>query len=151
VVEEFIIHDETPEIVSEHGFYNNKKNGGTKFKPTLKLVRDMVLGADGQPAKYPPDQWNVYIFHSTDGDTAGDEDGSAEIIEELVDNGLNLYGLIQVEGTKNKFHEALDKRFGKGSAKSRFIRKAHMTNDSPEECKKAVHAMLGKDEVRPKE
>lgn len=149
VQEEFIIHDNDAEIMqsdekgsAEYKFYTTSKGGGTSFKPALQKVEELIK------TKYPLDQWNVYVFHYTDGDPSGDDEESAAIIKSLIKQGLNLYGYIQTEGSENSvFHRKLNATFG---PRDKFVRTMVMNDDSSEDCKRAVQAMLGTEETRKK-
>ena len=141
VAEEFIIHDDKAELTSEDKFYTTSKSGGTKFTPAYEQVRELIK------TKYPLDKWNVYLFHYTDGDTFGAEDNKAAsgILQELFNEGLNMFGYIQTQGQKNgsAFEKEMISTFGD---KNRFVRRAHISDESPEEYKNAIHQLLGKDQ-----
>jgi hypothetical protein len=143
VVEEFIIHDDDAEITTESKFYNEKKGGGTKFAPAYEKVKELI------ETKYPLDKWNVYVFHYTDGDTFSDQDNTdaVKVINELVKKGLNLYGYLQTTEsgrTASSYEKKLQSEFGE---QNRFVRRSHIDGDNPEQCRKAVYDMLGKQTV----
>lgn len=139
VAEEFIIHDDKADITSEDKFYTTTKSGGTKFTPAYEKVRELIQ------TKYPLDQWNVYVFHYTDGDTFGDTDNNdaAGILKELLDQGLNMFGYVQTEGTASSFESTLKRLFGE---KNRYVRRAKLNSESPDEYKKAITQLLGKEQ-----
>ncbi len=65
--------------------------------------------------RYPPNDWNLYLFHFTDGENYSRQD-TARCMDMLHDELLprvNLFGYGQVEsyGTSGDFYEALHKRF----------------------------------------
>jgi uncharacterized protein len=71
----FILHDtEAKEVDDFYTYYNSKVAGGTRVASAFRLVNDIVekenLAAD----------YNVYIFHGTDGDD-WDREGEASIPE----------------------------------------------------------------------
>src|SRR5437868_114627 len=88
----YIIHDAAAQEVDEHTFYHTRESGGTKISSAYELADKIIT------ARYPPDQWNVYAFHFSDGDNWGDD--IAHCIELLNDRllpKLNLFGYGQVE------------------------------------------------------
>ncbi|MFH2091093.1 MAG: DUF444 family protein [Pseudomonadota bacterium] len=71
----FILHDtEAKEVADFYKYYSYKVAGGTKVSTAFKLVNDIVerenLARD----------YNIYVFHGTDGDD-WDKDGKQTIIE----------------------------------------------------------------------
>ncbi len=63
----YIIHDAVAQEVDEHTFYHTRESGGTKISSAYELA-DKIINA-----RYPPDQWNIYAFHFSDGDNWGDD------------------------------------------------------------------------------
>ncbi|HEV3203545.1 MAG TPA: DUF444 family protein [Gemmataceae bacterium] len=88
----YIIHDAAAQEVDEHTFYHTRESGGTKISTAYELA-DKVIGA-----RYPPDQWNIYAFHFSDGDNWGDDiPHCIEILTERLLPKVNLFGYGQVE------------------------------------------------------
>ncbi len=59
----FILHDtEAKEVEDFHTYYNSKVAGGTKVASAFKLVND-IIEKEGLAKDY-----NIYVFHGTDGD-----------------------------------------------------------------------------------
>lgn len=88
----YIIHDAVAHLVDEHTFYHTRESGGTKISSAYELALKLIQ------TKYPPDQWNIYAFHFSDGDNWGDD--IPKCIELLTDQLLpkvNLFGYGQVE------------------------------------------------------
>jgi len=63
----YIIHDAVAHEVDEHTFYHTRESGGTKISSAYEMANKII------DARYPPDQWNVYAFHFSDGDNWGDD------------------------------------------------------------------------------
>ena len=63
----YIIHDAAAQEVDEHTFYHTRESGGTKISSAYELADKIIQ------ARYPPDQWNIYAFHFSDGDNWGDD------------------------------------------------------------------------------
>src|SRR5262249_27904842 len=60
-------HAAVAHLVDEHTFYHTRESGGTKISSAYELCDKLIT------ARYPPDQWNVYAFHFSDGDNWGDD------------------------------------------------------------------------------
>ena len=88
----YIIHDAAAQEVDEHTFYHTRESGGTKISSAYELA-DKIINA-----RYPPDQWNIYAFHFSDGDNWGDDiPHCIELLKEKLLPKLNLFGYGQVE------------------------------------------------------
>jgi uncharacterized sporulation protein YeaH/YhbH (DUF444 family) len=71
----FILHDtEATEVKDFYTYYNSRVAGGTKVVSAYKLVNDIVAKESLEK------DYNIYIFHGTDGDD-WDKDGIAPIAE----------------------------------------------------------------------
>src|SRR5947209_7429291 len=88
----YIIHDAVAQEVDEHTFYHTRESGGTKISSAYELCDKLVT------ARYPPDQWNVYAFHFSDGDNWGDDIPQCmEVLNQKLLPRINLFGYGQVE------------------------------------------------------
>src|SRR5437870_5371189 len=88
----YIIHDAVAHEVDEHTFYHTRESGGTKISSAYELC-DKIISK-----RFPPDQWNLYAFHFSDGDNWGDDiPHCIEILTERLLPKLNLFGYGQVE------------------------------------------------------
>lgn len=88
----YIIHDAVAQEVDEHTFYHTRESGGTKISSAYELCDKMIN------KRYPPDQWNIYAFHFSDGDNWGDDiPHCIEILTEKLLPKVNLFGYGQVE------------------------------------------------------
>lgn len=63
----YIIHDAVAHEVDEHTFYHTRESGGTKISSAYEMALKII------EKRYPPDQWNLYAFHFSDGDNWGDD------------------------------------------------------------------------------
>ncbi len=88
----YIIHDAAAQEVDEHTFYHTRESGGTKISSAYELADKIIT------ARYPPDQWNVYAFHFSDGDNWGDDvPHCMELLADKLLPRINLFGYGQVE------------------------------------------------------
>jgi sporulation protein YhbH len=88
----YIIHDAAAQEVDEHTFYHTRESGGTKISSAYTLADKIIT------TRYPPDGWNVYAFHFSDGDNWGDDvPVCMNILNEKLLPKVNLFGYGQVE------------------------------------------------------
>jgi sporulation protein YhbH len=88
----YIIHDAAAQEVDEHTFYHTRESGGTRISSAYELCERIVT------KRYPPDQWNIYAFHFSDGDNWGDDTPHClEVLTKKLVPHLNLFGYGQVE------------------------------------------------------
>ncbi|GIW79634.1 MAG: hypothetical protein KatS3mg105_1441 [Gemmatales bacterium] len=100
----YIIHDAAAQEVDEHTFYHTRESGGTKISTAYELAAKIIKN------RYPPDQWNIYAFHFSDGDNWGDDiPHCLEILNEHLLPHVNLFGYGQVESPygSGEFYEHL--------------------------------------------
>ncbi len=88
----YIVHDAVAQEVDEQTFYHTRESGGTKISSAYELA-DRII-----EQRYPPDQWNLYAFHFSDGDNWGDDVPKClELLKNDLLPKLNLFGYGQVE------------------------------------------------------
>ncbi|HUR54531.1 MAG TPA: DUF444 family protein, partial [Gemmataceae bacterium] len=88
----YIIHDAIAAEVDEHRFYHTRESGGTKISSAYELANRII------DARYPPNDWNLYAFHFSDGDNWGDDNPRClDMLKKRLLPKLNLFGYGQVE------------------------------------------------------
>jgi sporulation protein YhbH len=105
----YIIHDAAAQEVDEHTFYHTRESGGTKISSAYELCHKLV------ETRYPPDQWNIYAFHFSDGDNWGDDiPHCIELLTEKLLPKVNLFGYGQVESRygSGEFYEYIHEMLG---------------------------------------
>jgi uncharacterized sporulation protein YeaH/YhbH (DUF444 family) len=105
----YIIHDAAAQEVDEHTFYHTRESGGTKISSAYELA-DKIINT-----RFPPDQWNIYAFHFSDGDNWGDDiPHCIEILQERLLPKVNLFGYGQVESPygSGEFFEYINELLG---------------------------------------
>ncbi len=105
----YIIHDAVAHVVDEHTFYHTRESGGTKISSAYEMALKVIQ------AKYPPDQWNIYAFHFSDGDNWGDDIPKClEILSEQLLPKVNLFGYGQVESPygSGEFYDYIHEMLG---------------------------------------
>jgi uncharacterized sporulation protein YeaH/YhbH (DUF444 family) len=105
----YIVHDAAAKEVDKATFFRIRESGGTVISSAYTLAQQIIA------ERFPPQDWNLYIFHFTDGENYSRQD-TAKCMDMLDDQLLpmvNLFGYGQVEsyGTSGDFYESLHKRF----------------------------------------
>ena len=59
----YIVHDAVAKEVDQHTFFHLRESGGTQDLVRLRAVRRR-----SSTTRFPPDDWNIYPFHFSDGD-----------------------------------------------------------------------------------
>lgn len=103
----FIIHDANASEVTEKDFFTTSNSGGTLISSSYRLCYDIIQ------KEYPPDQWNIYIFHFSDGDNWSGEDTSV-CVKMILNNFLPIvnsfnYGQVISKYGSGQFLRDLDR------------------------------------------
>jgi sporulation protein YhbH len=88
----FIIHDASAREVDRETFFHTRENGGTcissAYEVCLRLIRE----------EFPPEEYNIYPFHFSDGDNFSNDDQQAiNLLLEIIPSA-NVFCYGQVEG-----------------------------------------------------
>lgn len=105
----FIIHDAAAKEVDEATFFSTSESGGTLISSAYKLCQKII------EEEYPPNEWNVYPFHFSDGDNWSGEDTRlcVKMLKEFFLPKVNQFGYGQVESKygSGQFLKDLEKSF----------------------------------------
>lgn len=105
----FIIHDAAAKEVDEDTFFRTRENGGTLISTAYKLTLDIL------EKEYPVDDWNVYLFHFSDGDNWSNEDTKLclELIKEKMLPIANQFAYGQVDSRygSGQFYKDIEENF----------------------------------------
>lgn len=88
----YIVHDVRAGEVDRETFYRIREDGGTRISSAFRAARDLIA------SRYVAHEWNIYLFHFSDGDNSSESD-SRECCTLLRDELLplcNLLGYCQV-------------------------------------------------------
>jgi len=106
----FIIHDAAAKEVDENTFFRTSESGGTLISSAYKLAQQIIM------ADYPPNEWNIYPFHFSDGDNWSGDDTKLcmNIIRDFYLNNCNafFYGQVESKYGSGQFLKDLKKEFG---------------------------------------
>lgn len=89
----YIIHDAVAREVDQQTFYHTRESGGTVISSAYNLAYDIVK------QDYPTEDWNLYMFHFSDGDNWGeiDTDECISVLQDKLLPMVNLFCYGQVE------------------------------------------------------
>lgn len=88
----YIVHDAVAREVDQETFYHIREGGGTKISSAYRLCNRLI------DERYPPDDWNIYPFHFSDGDNwgGGDTRDCIELLRSELLPKVNLFCYGQV-------------------------------------------------------
>lgn len=82
----FIAHHTEAKEVSEEDFFSRGESGGTICSSAYRKALEII------DSRYPPDKYNIYPFHFSDGDNlTSDNERSVHYVEELMKRS-NMFG-----------------------------------------------------------
>jgi hypothetical protein len=89
----YIIHDAVAREVDRDTFFHTRESGGTMISSAYRLATRLI------EEHYPPEQWNIYPFHFSDGDNWSMDDTLAcvQILKERMLPHINMFAYGQVE------------------------------------------------------
>jgi len=86
----FISHTTTAKEVSEDDFFSRGSSGGTHISSGLERAMEVI------DKRYPPESWNLYVFHCSDGDNWADDNEKALEYSIKLRDMCQLYSYIQI-------------------------------------------------------
>ena len=81
----FIVHHTTARLVDEHTFFHTAESGGTRCASAYELANELIS------TNYPASQWNVYVWHFSDGEDWQPQQGASEA-RKLLEYPVNMFG-----------------------------------------------------------
>jgi len=110
----YIVHDVRAAEVDKKTFFSVREDGGTRISSAFSCCHELLN------AKYDPNDWNIYLFHFSDGDNSSDADNRlcCKIIEEQLLPVANMFGYCQVASAygSGSFINVLHEAFPDGCA-----------------------------------
>lgn len=87
----FITHDTKAQEVDEEQFFTRGMGGGTMCSSANELELDIIK------KRYPPEQYNVYSLHFSDGDNfTSDNPKCVDLVKQTLDSQVNQYAYVEV-------------------------------------------------------
>ncbi|MCB9228340.1 MAG: DUF444 family protein [Deltaproteobacteria bacterium] len=106
----YIIHDATAREVDHDTFYRTRESGGTLISSAYKLAVKLI------EEEFNPSEWNIYLFHFSDGDNwSGNDTAECMKLMEtqlLPASNLFCYGQVESRYGSGQFLRDLTKQFG---------------------------------------
>src|SRR5512136_548086 len=107
----YIIHDAVAREVDRDTFFHTRESGGTMISSAYKLCLKLIDDS------YPPDEWNIYPFHFSDGDNWSMDDTllCVDILKSKILPRVNMFAYGQVESPygSGQFIKDLREHFAK--------------------------------------
>lgn len=97
----FVAHHTEAKEVTEEEFFTRGESGGTKASSAYQLALEIIDG------RYPPDSWNIYPFHFSDGDNwPSDNEVCRRLVEALLTRS-NLLGYGEIRQGRYNYQSTL--------------------------------------------
>jgi uncharacterized sporulation protein YeaH/YhbH (DUF444 family) len=101
----FIRHHTTAKEVDEEEFFYSRESGGTVVSSALKLAAEIT------EARYPNDEWNIYMAQASDGDNWGDDSPLCRaLLEERILPLVQYFSYVEIT---RRDHQALWHEYAK--------------------------------------
>jgi uncharacterized sporulation protein YeaH/YhbH (DUF444 family) len=108
----YIVHDAVAKEVDQETFYRLRESGGTKISSAYALAADIV------EQQFPATDWNVYLFHFSDGDnwSGRDTEKCLTLLKERLLPQANLfcYGQVKSAYGSGQFKKDVDQGLDEG-------------------------------------
>lgn len=117
----YVVHEAFAKEVDPHSFYHLRESGGTRISTAYELIQQII------DARFPPESWNIYLFHFSDGENGDsrDTDACLELLRQSLLAKLNLFCFGQVRSSYGggRFKADLEEAFpGEGKLVTSDIR-----------------------------
>jgi len=88
----YIVHDVRAAEVDKKTFFSVREDGGTRISSAFQCAKDLLR------QHYDPNDWNIYLFHFSDGDNSSDADNRVcvKLLQEDLLPTCNMFGYCQV-------------------------------------------------------
>jgi hypothetical protein len=107
----YIIHDATAREVDRETFFHTRESGGTMISSAYKLCSKII------DDHFPPEEWNIYPFHFSDGDNWSMDDTllCIDLLKNKLLPRVNMFAYGQVESPygSGQFIKDLREHLGK--------------------------------------
>ena len=115
----YIIHDAAAHEVDRETFFSTRESGGTIISSAYQLCLEMI------EKHFPPQEWNIYPFHFSDGDnwSADDSQKCFHLLKDKILPKVNMFCYGQVESLygSGQFFRDLTEHFSKEASAERII------------------------------
>jgi len=136
IVTRYIIHDTVAKLVDRDTFFRTRESGGTIISSAYKLCNQLI------DKEFPPQDWNIYPFHFSDGDNWSEKDNEEciQLLKQKILPRVNLfcYGQVESRYGSGKFLKDLKKEM------EDIDNFAYSQIESKEDILKSIKDFLGK-------
>ncbi|MGD9690148.1 MAG: DUF444 family protein [Phycisphaerales bacterium] len=96
----YIVHDVVAQEVDRPTFFSIREDGGTRISSAFQCCKELLA------AHYDPHDWNIYLFHFSDGDNSSDTDNRlcVQLLEKNLLPLVNMFGYVQVKSAYGSGH-----------------------------------------------
>ncbi|HNQ24820.1 MAG TPA: DUF444 family protein [Phycisphaerae bacterium] len=96
----YIVHDVRAGEVDRETFFHIREDGGTRISSAFRVARELI------EQHYAPTEWNIYLFHFSDGDNSSEADSRecCALLREHLLPGVNMFGYCQVASAYGSGH-----------------------------------------------
>jgi uncharacterized sporulation protein YeaH/YhbH (DUF444 family) len=110
----YIVHDVRAGEVDKKTFFSVREDGGTRISSAFQACHELL------EQHYDPSEWNIYLFHFSDGDNSSEADNRlcVKILDQHLIPKSNLFGYCQVTSAygSGSFLNVLREAFPRGLA-----------------------------------
>ncbi len=110
----YIVHDVRAAEVDKKTFFSVREDGGTRISSAFQACHELLK------AHYDPADWNIYLFHFSDGDNSSDADNRlcCKLLDDHIIPMSNMFGYCQVASAygSGSFINVLHEAFPNGAA-----------------------------------
>ena len=110
----YIVHDVRAGEVDRATFFSIREDGGTRISSAYSCCKELLASS------YDPADWNIYLFHFSDGDNSSEADNrlSVKLLDEALLPSANMFGYCQVASAygSGNFVNVLHEAFPDGRA-----------------------------------
>lgn len=110
----YIVHDVRAAEVDKKTFFSIREDGGTRISSAFVCCEEVLK------AHYDPSDWNIYLFHFSDGDNSSEADNRlcVKILDQQLLPTCNMFGYCQVTSAygSGSFLHVLREAFPRGLA-----------------------------------
>lgn len=96
----YIVHDVAAQEVDRATFFSVREDGGTRISSALTCCQKVL------DDRYDPGDWNIYVFHFSDGDNSSDADNRlcCDLLRKSLLPIVNMFGYVQVKSAYGSGH-----------------------------------------------
>jgi len=115
----YIVHDVRAGEVDKKTFFSLREDGGTRISSAFQCCKELLA------THYSPDDWNIYLFHFSDGDNSSEADNRlcVKILDEHLLGACNMFGYCQVTSAygSGNFINVIREAFPEGADRPHLV------------------------------